>query len=147
MSNIKKTIKALVKTYNTRNVYELCSCLNINILKDDLKYFKGYFLRDNKSVSIVIDSNLSEYEERCVVAHELGHVVLHSGSNICFLTNYTYSNTKKLENEANEFAAELLVSDENIQEAMEKQFSMVEQMACYFEVPNELIEYKFKHKL
>ncbi|MCR1953325.1 ImmA/IrrE family metallo-endopeptidase [Clostridioides mangenotii] len=146
MRDIKKTIKALVKTYNTRNVHELCSCLNIKILKDDLKYFKGYFLRDNKSVSIVIDSNLSEYEESCVVAHELGHVVLHSGSNICFLTNYTYSNTKKLKNEANEFAAELLISDENIKESLENQFSM-EQMACYFKVPLELVEFKFNHKL
>ncbi|MBS5787211.1 MAG: ImmA/IrrE family metallo-endopeptidase [Clostridioides difficile] len=71
---------------------------------------------------------------------------MYRSSNICYLKNYTYSNTNKLENEANEFAAELLITDENIQEAFEKQFS-IEQMACYFEVPKELIEYKFKHTL
>jgi Zn-dependent peptidase ImmA (M78 family) len=40
-----------------------------------------------------------------VIAHELGHVMLHRSSNIYYLKNYTYSNTNKLENEANEFAA------------------------------------------
>jgi Zn-dependent peptidase ImmA (M78 family) len=89
---------------------------------------------------------LDEHEERCVIAHELGHVMLHRNSNIYYLKNYTYSNTNKLENEANEFAAEILISDEDIKEAFEKQFSM-EQMACYFEVPLELVEFKFNHKL
>jgi Zn-dependent peptidase ImmA (M78 family) len=59
---------------------------------------------------------------------------------------YNLDYQPRLENEANEFAAELLITDREIKEALEKQFSM-EQMACYFEVPLELIEYKFNHKI
>lgn len=50
------------------------------------------------------------------------------------------------ENEANDFAAELLITNEDIKEAIDKQFS-IEQMACYFEVPLELVEFKFNHKI
>lgn len=146
MRDIKILVGNFINIYKTNNVYEICSQLNIKIYKSHLKDIKGYFLNISEGISIVVDYNLDEYEERCVIAHELGHVMLHRSSNICYLKNYTYSNTNKLENEANEFAAELLITDENIQEAFEKQFS-IEQMACYFEVPKELIEYKFKHTL
>lgn len=146
MRDIKNLVGNFINIYKTNNVYEICSQLNIKIYKSHLKDIKGYFLNISEGISIVVDYNLDEYEERCVIAHELGHVMLHRSSNICYLKNYTYSNTNKLENEANEFAAELLITDENIQEAFEKQFS-IEQMACYFEVPKELIEYKFKHTL
>ncbi|WP_278246357.1 ImmA/IrrE family metallo-endopeptidase [Metaclostridioides mangenotii] len=71
-----------------------------------------------------MDYDLDEHEERCVIAHELGHVMLHRSSYICYLKNYTYSDTNKLENEANEFASELLITDGEIKEALEKQFSM-----------------------
>jgi Zn-dependent peptidase ImmA (M78 family) len=144
--DIKNLVSNFINIYKTNNVYEICSQLNINIYKSHLKDIKGYFLNISEGISIVVDYNLDEHEERCVIAHELGHVMLHRSSNICYLKNYTYSNTNKLENEANEFAAELLITDGEIKEALEKQFSM-EQMACYFEVPLELIEYKFNHKI
>jgi Zn-dependent peptidase ImmA (M78 family) len=140
---IKKTLKKLVNECNTRNVYDICSFLDIEILKHNLNNMKGYFLNIKGKKAIILNTLLPEVEEVTVIAHELGHITLHSSSNICFLTNYTYSNTNKLENEANEFAAELLITDQDIKDAMEKQFS-IEQMACYFEVPKELIEYKFK---
>lgn len=144
--DIKNLVSNFINIYKTNNVYEICSQLNIKIYKSHLKDIKGYFLNISAGISIVVDYNLDAHEERCVIAHELGHVMLHRSSNICYLKNYTYSNTNKLENEANEFAAELLITNEDIKEASEKQFS-IEQMACYFEVPKELIEYKFKHTL
>lgn len=146
MRDIKNLVSNFINIYKTNNVYEICSQLNIKIYKSHLKDIKGYFLNISEGISIVVDYDLEEHEERCVIAHELGHVMLHRSSNICYLKNYTYSNTDKLENEANEFAAELLITNEDIKEAFEKQFS-IEQMACYFEVPKELIEYKFKHTL
>ncbi|WP_051599273.1 ImmA/IrrE family metallo-endopeptidase [Metaclostridioides mangenotii] len=143
MRDNKNLVRNFINIYKTNNVHEICSQLNIKVYKSNLKDIKGYFLNISEGISIVVDYNLNEHEERCVIAHELGHVMLHRSSNICYLKNYTYSNTNKLENEANEFAAELLITDEDIKEAIEKQFSK-EQMGCYFEVPLELVEYKFK---
>lgn len=141
--DIKNLVSNFINIYKTNNVYEICSQLNIKIYKSHLKDIKGYFLNISEGISIVVDYDLEEHEERCVIAHELGHVMLHRSSNICYLKNYTYSNTDKLENEANKFAAELLITNEDIKEAFEKQFS-IEHMACYFEVPKELVKYKFK---
>lgn len=146
MRDIKNLVINFINIYKTNNVYEICSHLNIKIYKSYLKDIKGYFLNIPEGISIVVDYILNENEERCVIAHELGHVMLHRSSNICYLKNYTYSNTNKLENQANEFAAELLITDDDINEAIEKQFS-IEQMACYFEVPMELLEFKINQKI
>ena len=146
MRNIKSIVSKLIRIYKTNNVYEICSQLNIKIYKSHLKSIKGYFLNISESMSIVIDYNLNEHEERCVIAHELGHVMLHKHSNICYLKNYTYSNTNKLENQANKFAAELMVSDNDLLEIKEMNFNL-EQMACYFRVPLELLEFKFNSKI
>ena len=49
-----------------------------------------------------------------VMAHELGHAVLHRKQNCYFIRNKTLLLTSKTEKEANRFAAELLVPDDLI---------------------------------
>jgi len=44
----------------------------------------------------------------------LGHVILHPCVNTVFLDVYTYVVIEKIENEANILAAELLITDEDI---------------------------------
>lgn len=143
---IKKTVIKLVNTCNSRNVYDICSYLDIEIIKHDLNNIKGYYTSLEGQKAIILNNHLPFEEEEIVLAHELGHINLHSNSNICFLTNYTYSNTNKFENQANKFAAELMVSDNDLLEIKEMNFNL-EQMACYFRVPLELLEFKFNHKI
>lgn len=143
---IKKTVIELVNKCNSRNVYDICSYLDIEIVKHDLNNIKGYYTSLEGEKAIIINNCLPDEEEEIVIAHELGHINLHSNSNICFLTNYTYSNTNKFENQANKFAAELMVSDNDLLEIKEMNFNL-EQMACYFRVPLELLEFKFNHKI
>lgn len=143
---IKKTVDKLVKTCNSRDVYDICSHLDIEIIKHDLNNIKGYYTSLEGQKAIILNNSLPYQEEEIVIAHELGHINLHSSSNICFLTNYTYSNTNKLENQANKFAIELLVEDSDLAELKEMNFNL-EQMARYLEVPLELLEFKFNHKI
>ena len=46
------------------------------------------------------------------IAHELGHAVLHTTNNIYFNSSNTFFNHSKHEIEADRFAAELLISDD-----------------------------------
>ena len=52
---------------------------------------------------------------RVVIAHELGHALLHRKENCAFLQNHTLLLTSGIEREANQFAAELLISDDMLQ--------------------------------
>lgn len=143
MSRIKGIVIDIINKYNTSNIYELCDFLNIMVKVDPLGSTKGYFLNIDESYFITLNSELDEWEKQVVLAHELGHAVLHKDTNICFLKSYTYSVTNKLENEANEFAAHLLIGDDALNSFSKGyDYVTVEQMGKHFQVPVELVMYK-----
>ena len=78
--------------------------------------FYQYFQRNN---IIYIDETLSEHEQRLVCAHELGHMLLHKKSNAIFMDSRTQLNTTKYEIEADRFAMDLIMSDEEIEEHLD----------------------------
>ena len=65
---------------------------------------------------IFLNHQLCNQELKVVMAHELGHAVLHKHENCYFLRNKTLLSASKIENEANTFAAELLIPDSIIYE-------------------------------
>lgn len=143
MSRIKGDVEKLIRRFNTSNIYELCDYLNIHIRKDTLGSTKGYFLNIDGDFFITLNNALEEWEERVVLAHELGHAILHNDTNICFLKNYTYLVGNKYENEANEFAAHLLVSDDCINEFSKGyDYVSVKMLSKHFKIPLELVLYK-----
>ena len=71
----------------------------------------------------------------------LGHAVLHSRLNILFLESNTYCITNKFENEANKFAAELLISDNVLQDYPD--YFTIEQIAAVANVHEELLKLNF----
>lgn len=143
MSKIKGKVIDIINKYNTSNIYELCDCLNIKVKLDPLGSTKGYFLNVAENYFITLNSDLDDWEKQVVLAHELGHAILHNDTNICFLKSYTYSVTNKLENEANEFAAHLLIDDDALN-SFSKGYDhvTVEQTGKHFQVPVELVMYK-----
>ena len=106
--NIKLRVNNLIRKYNTKNPYELCSKMNINIFYMELGEIKGYYKKVLKNKYIVINDKLDDYSKKIVLCHELGHVILHCNKKINFLKNNFLYYSNELENEANEFAAELL---------------------------------------
>ncbi|MBU5308432.1 ImmA/IrrE family metallo-endopeptidase [Clostridioides mangenotii] len=145
-NNIKVLVNHLIDKFNTNDPFSLSEHLNINIIYTDLKNIWGMYRYIKRNSFIFINNNISDIEKRFVLSHELGHAILHTKNNCFYLKHNTFMKVSTFENEANEFAAELLITNEDIKEAIDKQFS-IEQMACYFEVPLELVEFKFNHKI
>ncbi len=116
MVNIPKIVKNLVKKYETRDPFKLCLCLGIIVLYKDLGETKGYFEKILGKKVIVLNENLDEFSMKVVLSHELGHALLHSSKYVQFMQSYSLlPKTSFLENEANKFAAELLI-DERIED-------------------------------
>ncbi len=144
MKNIPLRVKNLVKKYGTRDPFLLASCLNLNV--KFLEYSdntKGYYIKVKKNKFILINSNLTEDEKRVVLAHEIGHAVMHSSKEIHFLRENTLFPKGRHENEANKFAAELLIDLNSIDKCYIEELSL-EQLARFMMVPKELIELKFQ---
>ena len=109
--NIKLRVKNLEKKYGTRNPYKLCNRLKINIIYMDLGEIKGIYKKVVTNKFIVINENLDKFCQKVVLAHELGHAILHHSKEIQTLKDYDLflRYTNQIEIEANTFAAELLI--------------------------------------
>lgn len=114
--DIKLRVENLVKKYGTRNPKKICKFLKIKIIYSDLGNIKGIYKKVVTNKFIAINENLDEFCQKVVLAHELGHAILHHSKEVQTLKDYDLfpSFSSQLEVEANIFAAELLI-DENIE--------------------------------
>ena len=107
----------LVRRYRTRDPLELLDAMHVQVrFYYDLTHTKGftrYFLRQ---YFVGINGNLPEYEQRIVAAHELGHIVLHAQElkTAPLFDTAVYDKRSSTEYEANLFAADLLLQDEEV---------------------------------
>lgn len=142
--HIIETVDKLVRKYHTRDPYELCQLLGIKIHYYDLqKKLKGFFYYQSRQKNIVIDHNVNGILERILVAHELGHAVLHTKIAMMhgFQEMEVFDDKSIEENEANFFAAELLLEDEEVLECLSEHTFFETAKMLY--VPAALLDYKF----
>ena len=137
--DILRLVDSLVRKYNTRNPFEIINNLNVIVVFYPLKGVKGFYQYFQRNNIIYIDNNLSEAEQKVVCAHELGHMFLHKKCNAIFMDSRTHFVTNKYENEANTFAAELLIPDDSFNE-----YETIQNIASLHKVPIELVELKCK---
>lgn len=137
---IKQNVDKLVQKHKTKDVYELVDKMNIDLhhvsLDPSVNGFYQYFKRNK---IIYLNNDLDYFMKRHVLAHELGHAVLHPKSNSTYLECSTFYSTNKLEVEANTFAAELLIDDNLINKYIN---STIDEMAGTENLPKELIKLK-----
>ena len=97
----------------------------------------GYYTQIKRIKFILINSNLSELEKRFVVAHELGHAILHSKISTPCLMHLKNINDIKIEFEANKFAVQLLIDGSHKDYYIEDKFKIME----YYGIPIEMERY------
>ena len=90
------------------------------------------------------EDDLPEIVQRYILAHELGHAVLHgSGGFSTFHDTALYDESSAAEKEANLFAAELLMDDEKVLEEINNDGTFFT-AAAMLNVPMELLDFKFR---
>lgn len=139
--DIKQTVNYYVGKFNTRNPYELAKCLNVEVQIGQLGSRAGCYMFLKNHKCIFLNEDLEENEMRLVMAHELGHAIMHRKENCYFIRNKTLMLTSKLEIEANTFAAELLIPDEII---FENRQTTTEQLSRLLGYEQALIELRLK---
>ncbi|KNF06979.1 putative Zn peptidase [Gottschalkia purinilytica] len=113
MNWIDNYVEGLIELYNTRDVYDLYDCLEIDIVKLDknnilLLDSEAFYNRNYLGIETVfIRNNLSTRYERFILAHELGHAVIHTYMPYASF-NRKLINKGKIEKQANYFALKLL---------------------------------------
>lgn len=134
--------------YETRDPFLLCEAMGILLFRRPLgtapDAIKGFYFEACRIPSITINSDLPEAVQRIILAHELGHFFLHRKKGVQNFTDVGLFDLAAIaEKEANLFAAELLLDDEEVLELLRERraFSSV---AAQLRVPAELLDFKLR---
>lgn len=121
-------VHEVIEYYNQNGLDETLDYFDIDIIHKELrgKTVESRLVIDfYGKATIFIQPDLDENYEQFLKAHELGHYLLHYQCDISF--NYlTRVYKTKIEKEANSFACKLLMSDINIKEQKNIDFTAME---------------------
>ena len=93
---------------------------------------------------ITVNSDLPEVIQKIIVAHELGHATLHRTSSVqAFHEVVMFDSSSIKEKEANLFAAELLLEDGEVLDALNQDVTFFS-AAAQLRVPMEMLDFKFR---
>ena len=133
IDSIGKKADALVRRFGTRDPELLSAALGIRILPRPFKAQKGAYMTQLRNRYIFIREGLKDEDPamyRIVLAHELGHDALHraqaktAGAFREF--NLFDMRESRLEYEANVFAAELLLPDDEVLDCIGRGYDIYE---------------------
>jgi len=149
IERIRDIVAKLKRKYGDLTPEEMCDMLGI-----DVKYMpmgkrkrdcKGFFIRQSRIRKIVINSCLPRRIQRIILLHELAHAVLHGNESTeaMFHDFAVFDEAVIYEYEANMFAAEDALPDEDVLEALndDASFFSAAKRLC---VPPELLDFKFR---
>ena len=144
---ISEKIEALIRKYETRNPFELCDNLNIRIRYKDLgTSMKAFYFYQSRIKNIVLNTRSGRIVQKILCAHELGHALLHGelAAMRGFQELEMFDMTSHTEYEANLFAAELLIDDNELLELLNDSEKSFFGVAKELYVPAELLDFKFR---
>ena len=151
---IREKVRIIKKMEDTHNIFNTITEFNVSLgyvyFRDDLieesmDEFKGLYTKigpNNSQKIILLNGEAHYYEQRASAAHEFGHSYVHSDVNYCKLTELNKFENKVKETEANYFAGEYLISDE---ELLEYPCMTYEQISNALYVPEEMVRLKFNY--
>ena len=142
-------VRKLKAKYEETDPFKLCKLLGIKVLWAPMgkgtECCKGFFLTQSRISTMTLNSQLSEEFLRIICSHELGHYILHrkQAGVKAFHDFGLFDTASSMEYEANIFAAELLLDDEDVIEKLNDDLSFF-QAASELCVPSEILDFKFK---
>lgn len=140
---ICRLVRYYVRMVGSRDPVAIAKFAGIGIVAMPLSNVAGYYTLVQRKRWICINDNIPTDSPmfKVVVAHELGHALLHRKENCAFIKNKTLLLTSGIEREANDFAAQLLISDDMLQTYSGCTQSQFCDCTGY---PKELIELRLK---
>ena len=136
----------MVRHAGTRRPAEICDAYHIQIrLRDLQRRLKAYYFYIDRIHKIVMDENITDSFRDILLAHELGHFALHK--DIAMMKGFQEQevlekrDSEPLETEANLFAAELLLPDDDVLTCLEDHTFF--ETAAILRVPAALLDFKY----
>lgn len=147
IEEISRKARRLTTIYGLNDPAKLCEAMGIQVVYQDMgtseTSIKALLVVERQIKCIVVNENLPDVILRFILAHELGHAVLHTKRCRQFTDNGLFDNSSCTEKEANIFAAELLIGDsDELMERMKYSELSMFQLAAEYSVPYELLAYK-----
>lgn len=144
---ISQKIDHLIKKHDTRDPFKLCKELKIKVHYKDLGYaLKAFYFYQSRIKNIVINSRSGKIVQRVLCGHELGHSILHT--ELAALHGFQeielFESSIPAEYEANLFAAELIIPDNDLFELLNDKDKTFFSIAKELYVPAELLDFKFR---
>ena len=144
--NIVRRVAKLKAKCGETDPFALCFLLGIPVCYSAMgsgkDAIKGFFVKSNRIKVITVNSDLPYMIQRIITAHELGHAVLHADSGMhAFHELALFDESSRCEKEANLFASELLISDDDFFGALDDGQAFC-QAASSLNVPPELLDFK-----
>jgi len=147
-SEICGAVEKLKKKYEESDPFRLCRRMDIKLLYNQFgkeeDSIKGFFLECKRVKTITLNSDLPSVIQRIVLTHELGHAVLHENCGIhAFHEVGLFNESSEYEKDANLFAAEFLLKDEDVLESLNAETTFFS-AASRLVVPMELLDFKLR---
>ena len=133
-AEIVKAVERLKRRYHETDPFQLCVAMGIILIPQSLgtaqDAIKGFYL-ESKS-------------QKFIVAHELGHAELHRKLGMfAFNEVGLFDESSRQEKDANLFAAELLLDDDEVLQTLNEDNTFFS-AAASLEIPMELLDFKFR---
>lgn len=149
ISSISREVEKVQSKYDQSDPSKLCADMKISLLSYPMGQFenacKGFYMEQSRKRIIVINCELDPLIQRIVLVHELGHAVLHR--NLPDLKSFhdfsLFGNTSIYEYEANVFAADFMLDDQDVLRILNEDISFFD-AAAILNVPAELLDFKFR---
>lgn len=141
MLDVRPYVDNIYKKCKTRNPYKIADDMDVIVHYMNLgQSTRGLCHYKKRIKQIFLHENLQECEERFVLAHELGHLIMHPNHNAPFLQT-TFFSRNRYEIEANKFASELIIPDSAFKEYRDY---TIGQIAGLYGLPVEIIKLRLK---
>lgn len=146
--DICQAVKKLNDKFHESDPFALCNAMGIILLRNPLgtapNAIKGFFLEIKRIKTITVNADLPQVMQKIIVAHEIGHAALHHRSGIHAFHDVTmFDESSEMEREANLFAAELLLKDNDVLETLNGDTTFFSAASALY-VPIELLDFKFR---